>query len=62
MSEPANPLTGTGTESPSPGTNPPTDNFAVVMDDRPVLACLAHPQGGETVSTRAIDGRPPPWA
>jgi hypothetical protein len=32
------------------------------MDDRPVLACLAHPEGGETVSTRAIDGRPLPWA
>jgi len=32
-----------------------------VMDDRPVLACLAHPEGGETVSTRAVDGRPPPW-
>ena len=33
----------------------------LVMDDRPVLACLAHPEGGETVSTRAVDGRPPPW-
>lgn len=33
----------------------------VVMDDRPVLACLAQPEGGEIVSTRAIDGRPPPW-
>jgi len=34
----------------------------VVMDDRPVLACLTHPQGGETVSTGAIDSRPLPWA
>ena len=34
----------------------------VVVDDRPVLACLAHPRGGETISTRAIDRRPPPWA
>jgi aerobic-type carbon monoxide dehydrogenase small subunit (CoxS/CutS family) len=34
----------------------------VVMDDRAVLACLAHPKGGEAISTQAIDRRPPPWA
>ena len=33
----------------------------VVMDGRSVLACLAHPKGGETVSTGAVDRRPPPW-
>jgi aerobic-type carbon monoxide dehydrogenase small subunit (CoxS/CutS family) len=34
----------------------------VIMDDRPVLACLAVPKGGETVSTAPIDSRPLPWA
>ena len=33
----------------------------VVMDGRTVLACLTYPNGGETVATRAIDDRPPPW-
>jgi aerobic-type carbon monoxide dehydrogenase small subunit (CoxS/CutS family) len=32
----------------------------VVRDGRPVLACLACPQGGETIATAAVDGRPPP--
>jgi len=33
----------------------------VTMDGRALLACLAYPKGGESVSTAPTDGRPPPW-